>query len=365
MSAPNQPSLLARLVRLLVRAALTLSVALNLLILLLVAKVLLWSWSLTEEGPLRERHYAGKRLSAEKVAIVRIDGVLMEGMTAFARRQIEEAAANDSVKAVVVRIDSPGGTITASDDIYRRLTELRDGSPSKGTQPKPLVASMGSVAASGGYYIAMAAPQVVAERSTLTGSIGVYAAFPNVAELAGRYGVKMNVIKAGRVKDSGSMFHEMTPAERQVWQDMVDHAYGQFLDTVRQGRGQRLKHSLVEDIPVPAGAASAGGRPAFARQLADGGIFTADRAKDYGLIDEVGYLDDAVAAARRAASLGHDCHVITYERPYSSLFGLLLADPTAQTARPDGRRLARALQPRLWYLAPQCDLAGILAATED
>lgn len=341
------------------------SVAVNLLILLLVAKLFLWGSSLTEEGSLHERHYSGRRLSADKVAVVRVDGVLMEGMTTFARRQIEQAAADDAVKAVVVRIDSPGGTITASDDLFRRLTELRDGSEARGTKPKKVVASMGSVAASGGYYIAMAAPQVLAERSTLTGSIGVYAAFPNVAELATRYGVKMNVIKAGRVKDSGSMFHEMTPAERQVWQDMVDHAYQQFLDTVRQGRGERLKHSLVEDIPARSGSASAGGTPMFTRQLADGGIFTADKAKEYGLVDQVGYLDDAVAAAARAAGLGEDARAITYERSQSPLLGLLLSDPTARLRATDGLRLARAVQPRLWYLAPECDLAGILAAAED
>jgi protease-4 len=350
------------------------SLLLNILIFLLIGKVFFYT-GLGEDSALREHHYAGKKLGPDKIAVVRIDGVIMEGMTGYARKQIETAAADDSVKAVVVRIDSPGGTITATDDLYRRLCELRDSSPTKKTQAKPLVVSMGSVAASGGYYVAMPASKVMAERSTITGSIGVYAAFPNVSELAGKYGVKMNVIKAGRVKDSGSMFHAMSMQERRLWQDMVDHAYGQFLDVVQESRGSKLKYALVADIPqeakplvaeadettVASAPAKENGRT-YVRQLADGGIFTADKAQKYGLVDEIGYLDDAIASARKIAGLDDDCKVIMYERP-QPLLNLLLGETAARTKLPsEMSAFAGALEARIWYLAPGNDLAGVLAA---
>src|SRR5262249_14458941 len=146
-----------------------------------------------------------------------------------------------------LRINSPGGSITASDNLHRRLIELRDGNPHRHTAAKPLIVSMASLAASGGYYIAMPSKTLFAERTTITGSIGVYAAFPNIADLANKHGVTMDVIKAGAVKDSGSMFHKMTPQERQVWQDMVDHAYKEFLAVVEQGR-PHLKGQLEKKV---------------------------------------------------------------------------------------------------------------------
>src|SRR5579871_957817 len=150
---------------------------------------------------LRERFVAGSPTVKDKVAVIRVEGMLMEGMLSYPYREIEEAAEDKEVKAVVLRIESPGGTITSSDDLLKRLQELREGtSPRLKSKnvgfPKPIVVSMGNVAASGGYYIAMAAAQdpkkagekkIFAERSTLTGSIGVYASFPNVSELTHKY----------------------------------------------------------------------------------------------------------------------------------------------------------------------------------
>ncbi len=217
----------------------------------------------------------------------------------------------------------------------------------------------------------MAAPQVFAERTTITGSIGVYAAFPNVAELATRYGVKMDIIKAGEVKDSGSMFHEMTPVERHLWQDMVDQAFDQFLAVVQEGRGKRLKYPLrrpikeeMREIPgAKKGGAAAEGKVTFTRRLADGGVYTAEKAKAYGLVDQIGYLDDAVAAVRKSAGLPDDCNVILYSRPQSLWSGLFAGEESArQSTGAVFRRLTAAATPRLWYLAPQSDLAALLAA---
>src|SRR5206468_2403943 len=135
-------------------------------------------------SPLTERLYSGSASAKDKIAIISLDGVIAEGLLGFVHKQIDQAAKDNSVKAVVLRINSPGGSITASDDLHRRLIELRDGNKARKTTGRPLVVSMASLAASGGYYVAMPAQTLVAERTTLTGSIGVYASFPNVKKLA-------------------------------------------------------------------------------------------------------------------------------------------------------------------------------------
>jgi protease-4 len=338
----------------------TLSLLLN-LFLLCGGALLVAAWFLGESSTLEEHLYSGKSSARDKVAVIRLDGIIMEGFLGFVHKQIETAARDEHVKAVVLRINSPGGTITASDDLYHRLVELRDGNPEKKTQPKKLVVSMGSLAASGGYYVAMPAETLVAERTTLTGSIGVFAAFPNVAELAKKNGVEMIVIKRGEVKDSGSMFKPMSVEDRQVWQDMVDHAYEQFQAVVEEGRPQ-LKGKLREELPHDITAPNPEGKKTYVRRRADGGIFTADEAKKLGLIDEIGYLETAVQRARTAAGLGPDSKVVTYQRQWSlveSVLGVRTPQPAGQL---DLVKLANGLTPRVWYLAPGSELAGFLTA---
>jgi protease-4 len=247
------------------------------------------------------------------------------------------------------------------------------------TFPKPLVVSMGNLAASGGYYIAMAAAQdpkkpedkkIFAERTTLTGSIGVYASFPNVSELTHKYGIKMELIRAGDIKGSGSPFHEMSPQERQPWQDMVEHAYGQFLAVVVEGR-PGLKGKMTQnlfpprEIPVrddKGDVIKDGDKTKMAqytRKRADGGVFTADEAKQYGLIDEVGYLDDAIREAARQADLT-DYRGIVYEKPVS-LLSVLTGGLDSETRLPSGfdlHKVANRLGPRAWYLLPQAELGA-------
>lgn len=351
--------------RWLFRTAFLVSVAVNLFLFLMVAGLVSDSG-----GSLRERTYSGPIAGRDKVAVVQIDGTILEGMIGYARKQIEQAAADSRVKAVVLRINSPGGSVTASDNLYHQLIKLRDGDPVKGTTPKPLVASMGSLAASGGYYIAMPARRLVAERTTITGSIGVFAAFPNVSQLARQVGFHMDVIKAGEVKDSGSMFKEMTPQERQLWQDMVDHAYDEFLHIVEEGRPAlrgKLREVVIDRMisagPAPAGAApDKAAKVRYIRRRADGGIFTADQAKAFGLIDQIGYLDDAVAQAKHLADLPDDCRVVTYERPSSFWSSLLGVSGLEHAGLPlDPARLSAAASPRLWYLSPQSELSAVLA----
>jgi protease-4 len=344
------------------------SIALN-------ALIFIAAWSLSDvDTSLRQHHHSGQKGARDRIAIIKIDGILLEGLTAYAQKQIDEAAKDDRVKAVVVRINSPGGTITASDDLHRRLHDLRFGSSQKKTPPKPMVVSMGSLAASGGYYIAMPAQHIVAERTTITGSIGVYASFINVADLADQHGVHMEIIKAGAVKDSGSMFHHMTPQERKIWQNMVDHAYRQFVAVVEEGR-PKLKGKVSEEIvikeEIPASddkghsLLDGNGQPKkvpFTRIRADGGIFTADQAKQFGLIDEIGYLDEAIKEAQKLAGLGDKYEVIGYDRPHSFM-SMFLGEEVRQSPNGlDFQKLGQAASPRLWFLAPQSDLAALLAA---
>jgi protease-4 len=325
--------------------------------------------------PLTEKHYSGKSDARDKVAIITLDGILLEGLLSYPHKQIEQAANDDHVKAVVVRINSPGGSITASDDLYRRLVELRDGNPQKGHNPRPLIVSMGALAASGGYYVAMSGRTLFAERTTLTGSIGVYTSFPNVKELANKHGVTLTIIKQGQIKDSGSPFTEMTPHERQVWQDMVDDAYQRFLQVVEEGRPMLAGGKLLEPVtltPIQAGPAflrnKAEKPEPYRRYLADGGVWTAENARKYKLIDKIGTLDDAVQAAREAANLGENYQAVKYERP--STFADLLGLGVQSHALPSGSvldpaRLEASLMPRLWYLAPGAELSGLFAAMRE
>lgn len=348
------------------RTAFLVSVGLNFFLFMVVAT----QFGDSASVPLSERFHSGHADAHDKIAIVRIEGPLLEGFLAYAHKQVEQAAADPAVKAIVLRINSPGGTITASDELYRRLVNLREGTtPGHPGFKKPLVVSMASITASGGYYIAMPAERLVAERTTLTGSIGVYAAFPNFAGLAKKYGFEMETIKAGGLKDSGSMFKEMKPQERQVWQDMVDHAYEQFLAVVEEGRPKlkgKLREAVSEKmIPVPPNGNEHPKAPQevkYVRQRADGGIFTADRALFYGLIDQIGYLEDAVKEASKTAGLGDNYRAIVYERPQTLLSALMQTQSAQPGSQVDFHRLATAAAPRLWYLAPQSDLAAILTA---
>ncbi len=324
--------------------------------------------------PLAEQHYAGQKGANDKVAVITLDGVILEGLLSYVRKQIEQAAGDKSVKAVVLRINSPGGSITASDDLYRRLTELRDGNPRKDRNGKPLVVSMAGMAASGGYYVAMPAQTVFAERTTLTGSIGVYVSLPNVKELGQKIGVSLNTIKQGQIKDSGSPFHDMTQDERQVWQDMIDNAYQHFVQVVEKGRPALAGGKLLEPLkitPLQAGPAfrkNGEKREPYTRYLADGGVWTTDQALQHRLIDQIGTLDDAIQAAHDAAGLGDHYEAIQYERPLTLLgllgFGVHSPTPPAGSLL-DPSRLEAGFMPRLWYLAPGAEASGFLAATRE
>jgi protease-4 len=320
-------------------------------------------------GGLLEKLHSGKSGSKDKIAIISLEGLILEGMLDYVHKQIEQAAKDKSVKAVVLLINSPGGSITASDELHRKLVELRDGNKEKKYPAKPLVVSMSSLAASGGYYVAMPASTIYAEEATLTGSIGVYVSLPNVTGLAKQYGFTMNTIKAGKIKDSGSAFAVMSDEEHQVWQDMINTAYNRFAEVVVEGRKDKLKREdLTAEFEVDAIPGPPGDTPRlkrYKRYRADGGIWTAHKAKELKLVDEIGTVDDAVLAVHKLAAIGQDYKVIQYEQKPKTLRELLLG---AETSHPglalDPTRLKNLLAPRVWMLMPGYDLQAMVSSLE-
>ncbi|MGH7859641.1 MAG: signal peptide peptidase SppA, partial [Candidatus Binatia bacterium] len=191
--------------------------------------------------------------------------------------QLRQASEDDGVAAVILRVDSPGGAVVASDEIARAIARLRG--------RKPVVASMGDLAASGGYYVASQANRVIANPGSITGSIGVIAVLPNLEGAAEKLGIRPIVIKSGELKDAGSPFRDMTAEERALYQRLLDEAHEQFIDAVASGRGMD-----TEEV----------------RRLADGRIFSGAQAEASGLVDDLGDLDRAYDFALALAELDRD-----------------------------------------------------------
>ncbi|MDH5706179.1 MAG: signal peptide peptidase SppA, partial [Candidatus Aminicenantes bacterium] len=238
-----------------------------------------------------------KSPAKEKVLILDVSGIISSTVNPglFAREsdilskvyyRLEKAAEDKKVKAVILRLDTPGGEATASDILYNEILKFKQ------KNKTPVVGLMMGVAASGGYYIASACDYVVAHPSTVTGSIGVISIFPNLEELFLKIGIKMNIIKSGEMKDSGSAFRDMTEDEKKIFQAVIDEFYQRFLEVVHQRRKGSLS---LEEI----------------KKLADGRIYTAGQALELKLIDEVGYFDSALQKSLSLASL-KEANVIAY-----------------------------------------------------
>ena len=224
----------------------------------------------------------------EGVAIVRVEGPIMDSSQAVA--ELEAFGDNPMVKAIVVRIDSPGGGVAPSQEIYNAVKRVRK------EQNKTVVASMGTVAASGGYYIAVATDRILANPGTLTGSIGVIMQMANFQELLEKVGVKSVVIKTGKFKDLGSPFRPMVEEERQLLEAVMDDTLSQFIEAVAEGRS--MDAAEVE-------------------QLADGQIFTGRQAKTVLLIDEIGDLHDAIKLAGELGGIEGTPRVLETTKPFS------------------------------------------------
>lgn len=220
----------------------------------------------------------------DRVALVKVEGMLISAEQTVA--QIRDYADDSSIKAVIVRVDSPGGGVVPSQEIYNALLNARK-------EGKKVVVSMGSVAASGGYYIAAAADKIVANPGTLTGSIGVKMEFANLEKLLDKIGVRGMVIKAGDYKDMGSPFREMTEQEKRMLQWVIDDVHTQFIDAVARGR----------NLPE-----------AEVRAIADGRIFTGRQALQLKLVDRLGDLDDSIQVAADLAGIKGKPRIVQREK---------------------------------------------------
>ncbi len=215
----------------------------------------------------------------EKVAIVRVSGVIIDSTDVI--NELKEYSRNSSIKAIVLRVNSPGGGVAPSQEIYEELVKLKG--------KKKIVVSMGSVAASGGYYIASPADKIVANAGTLTGSIGVIMEIPNIAGLMEKIGVKTQVVKSGKHKDMASVFKTLAPADKKILQTVLDDVHNQFIEDVSKARGMDF-----EEV----------------KKLADGRIFTGRMAKEIGLVDEIGNLQYAIMLAGKLTGIEGEPQVV-------------------------------------------------------
>lgn len=284
-------------------------------------------FSLLGDGrePLREYTLEGS--GANKVLVLPIHGVITldprsglfterASVVQDVSKRLKKASKDDDIKALVLAIDSPGGTVTASDILCEEIKRFKKDSGAK------VVAALLGVAASGGYYAAAAADKIIAHPTTLTGSIGTLFIRPDVAGLMQKIGVKAEVTKSGKYKDMGSFFRESQGAEREMLQNMIETLNRRFLDVVATSR-----HLTPEELA----------------NVADARIMSADEAKRVKLVDSIGYLHDALAEAKRLANIDEDSRVVVYrqeedkdDNPYS----ILTQAPSASLLQPD---LARAL----------------------
>jgi protease IV len=269
-----------------------------------------------------------------KIAVVPVEGTIAsadstvpgtqppvtpEGL-ADALRQAEE---DPSVAAVVLEVNSPGGGVTASDQMHQSILDFKESSG------KPVVVSMDSVAASGGYYISAAADRIVANESTLTGSLGVVIPLLNFSEAAENYGVTQKYVKSGEFKTMGSSWNELTPEEREVFQSIVDQEYDEFVEVIVEGR----------DLPEER-----------VREIADGRVYSGQQARELGLVDSFGGLDEATEVSQDLAKV-EGATVVRYVLP-ESFTDTLFARLAPQ--EPEALRIAEeaglTLEPKPYYL---------------
>lgn len=270
------------------------------------------------------------KYAKDKIAILSIEGTIVTG-DGFVKHQIDRIARDKKVKAVVVRVDSPGGTVTGSDFIFHHLKKLRE------ERNLPLVVSMGSMAASGGYYVAMAVgdqeDSIYAEPTTTTGSIGVIVPHYDLSGLLARFDVRDDSIASHERKQMLAMTRPIPPEHRELIQKWVDESFERFKGIVQEGRPVFRKD------------------PDALTELATGEIFSADKAKEFGLVDRIGFVEDAVDRARELAHLeSGKFKVVRYKRPVD-LFGFS-AFASAQ-AKADASPLEMLLEtttPRAFYL---------------
>lgn len=237
--------------------------------------------------------------SPNRIGVLEVRGMIDNVQDSL--KALKEFRQDDNVRAIVVRIDSPGGGIGASQELYREIWRTRE--------EKPVVASLGGIAASGGYYIASAANRVIANPGTITGSIGVISYFPNLRELFDKIGFSAVIIKSGQFKDTGNPGREMTQEEKALLQTTMDQAHAQFIRDVARG------HSLPE---------------AKVSEIADGRIIMGETAHQLGLVDELGNFEDAVIASARLGKIEGEPDLLYAKKKKRSLLDFLLGTEVSE-----------------------------------
>lgn len=283
-----------------------------------------------ESRQLRELHHSRDRDAADKIAILSLEGVILEGD--YFKQQLDEIRKDKNVKAVVLRINSPGGTISGSDYMHHHLQELMQDRPDL-----PVVVSMGTICASGGYYVAMGTAGqdhdkvIFAEPTSWTGSIGVIIPHYDASVLAEKIGIQEDSVKSHPRKGMGSMLREMKPEEEAIFKALVDEAFDRFKTIVKQGRPGMSDETL--------------------ETVATGQVFTAQQALDFGLVDATGFLEDAIDHAAKLADLDKEkVRVIRYQRQLDLIDRMILGHAKAQSPGLDLRALIELSTPKAYYL---------------
>lgn len=296
------------------------------------------SFLLTSSSP--SALIGGFSLRKRSLALLRIEGVIAPGpQYEFWMSSLETIAEDDDIQGLILRIDSPGGSVGTSQELYDEVLRLRH------EYGKTVYVSMGDVAASGGYYIAVAADRVFANRGSLTGSVGVIATMYQFHDLAEEWGIGLEVIKSGRFKDSGSMFRPMNSDERQMFDLLITDAYDQFVADILAQRGDVLDEAaknfdqwqeyLFEPLADPTAES-------FLLQIADGRVYSGSQAKTLGLIDDLGSLNATIRTLAEELGLPEDTEVYEPHLRSPGLFELL-------TSRVDGFLPGVRSHPSLQY----------------
>jgi protease-4 len=259
----------------------------------------------------------GFSAGGDRIAVIPVEGVIDSEMAKTVNRHLKQYGDDSRVKAIILRVDSPGGGVSASQEIYREVKRVKE------DKKKKVVVSMASVAASGGYYIACPADKIIANQGTVTGSIGVIAEWLNYKELAEWAKLKPVVFKSGEFKDTGSPTRELTESEKKYFQAIIDELYGQFVIAVtegRQGKGEAGVELTRERVV----------------SLADGRVYTGEAAKKNGLVDEIGNYEDAVKATAKLVNIKGEPQIITppKQKEGFSLLDLLLGATKVKNISP-------------------------------
>jgi protease IV len=261
--------------------------------------------------------------SSSKIAVIRIQGVIENELCEQVRLQLKDAKKDHNVKAVIIRVISPGGGVSASDRIHHYIGKF------KSETGKPVVSFMQTVAASGGYYVSVACDSIISEPTTITGSIGVMANYMVLKQLLEeKLGITPVTLKSGEKKDWPSMFSEATEEQKQYLMDKaIMPAYDRFIQLVADGREELTLDQVKE--------------------LSDGSIYGAPEARDKKLIDQVGFMEDAIALTENLAGI-KDAKVIEYEKPFT--FSSMLTSKSGALLNIDRNMLEKFVAPQIMYL---------------